>query len=338
MSPHPPRSRRPSRFTSKLSRATWLLALAGLIVLAFGHIAASSQTRDKGVHEASGLARCTTWPGHYWSHADSFNPAELYLLDDNGTIQSSYSIAGIRNVDWEDITSDQQGFLYLGDIGNNNGKRKKLVVYRIPEPDPSIQGYSKKLQVERALYFRYPDQSLPNARPSDFDAESLFWANDHLYLLTKHTKDTKTVLYQFPKLKHSAKRDRSRRSRNSTITLKRISEFDLGGSERIAFGGRATSADVSDDGRYLALLSYHALFIFDLQFDRHNPLANPLRRFDLNMWTSQQCEGVAWSSTKKSIPLPEILIINEGGAVFRIPHPLTVQEPSKLFYQVHDYP
>ena len=45
--------------------------------------------------------------------------------------------AGIPNLDWEDIAIDDQGHLYLGDIGNNVGLLRVRTIYRLDEPDPS---------------------------------------------------------------------------------------------------------------------------------------------------------------------------------------------------------
>jgi sugar lactone lactonase YvrE len=35
------------------------------------------------------------------------------------------------NIDWEDITKDKDGNLYVGDFGNNDNERKDLCIYKI---------------------------------------------------------------------------------------------------------------------------------------------------------------------------------------------------------------
>ena len=45
-------------------------------------------------------------------------------------------IENARNYDWEDISSDPEGRLYIGDIGNNDSARRNLAIYVVDEPDP----------------------------------------------------------------------------------------------------------------------------------------------------------------------------------------------------------
>ena len=49
------------------------------------------------------------------------------------------NIDGARCRDWEDIAigpgpDPNQHYLYIGDIGDNRGEYREIVVYRVPEP------------------------------------------------------------------------------------------------------------------------------------------------------------------------------------------------------------
>ena len=35
----------------------------------------------------------------------------------------------LKNVDWEDLTQDDKGYIYIADTGNNNNKRRELDIY-----------------------------------------------------------------------------------------------------------------------------------------------------------------------------------------------------------------
>jgi len=59
-----------------------------------------------------------------WTIQDSGNDSELLGLNDKGEIIKTITIDNVSNIDWEDLTSDQDGNLYIGDFGNNNKKRK----------------------------------------------------------------------------------------------------------------------------------------------------------------------------------------------------------------------
>ena len=123
-----------------------------------------------------------------------------------------------------------------------------------------IQGTTK---VERALRFFYPEQKkFPDKKEKNFDAEGLFWDSGSLYLLTKHRSDMSTTLYAIP-IQESAK----------PLPAQKLGVFDVGGDPD-NFGGRVTGADLSADGQYLAVLTYHAIFIFERPAQGMNFLAN----------------------------------------------------------------
>ena len=93
---------------------------------------------DPQVDEPSGLVASATHPGVYWTHGDSGNGNWLFAIDAEGKLLARYRVAATENVDWEDITRDDAGNLWLGDIGNNDGQRRDLAVLRLVEPDPSV--------------------------------------------------------------------------------------------------------------------------------------------------------------------------------------------------------
>ncbi|WP_243389575.1 hypothetical protein [Flavobacterium cyanobacteriorum] len=65
-----------------------------------------------------------------WAIEDSGNKNILYRLSDAGEITAQIAIA-CKNKDWEDITSDTEGNLYIGDFGNNDNDRDDLAIYKI---------------------------------------------------------------------------------------------------------------------------------------------------------------------------------------------------------------
>src|SRR6516162_8607570 len=89
----------------------------------------------RAIPEASGIVKSRRYPGIFWVHNDSGNPPALFAIRRDGTIVREFRVAA-PNVDWEDIAADDQGHLYLGDIGNNGGLLAIRGIYRIDEPDP----------------------------------------------------------------------------------------------------------------------------------------------------------------------------------------------------------
>ncbi|MEE9382295.1 MAG: hypothetical protein V3V08_02650 [Nannocystaceae bacterium] len=291
------------RRSASLVASNWKVWLAAAIAALLScHLALAAElSLDPRIEESSGVVHSRRYPGVLWVHADSNHPSELFAINLKGEIIRRFSVRGVPNVDWEDIAIDDAGNLYVGDIGNNLSDRRDLSVLRLREPNPHEA--SKVLHVDRMIPFRYPDQTFGRDASPDFDAESLYWANGSLYLLTKHRSDFYTTLYRFPSL-----------SGSGVVVLERISEFDLGGRWS-RFGGMATAADVSPDGKTLAVLTYHALFLFDVPETGHDFLSGFRKRIEFNQWHTLQCEALTWDGRA-------IVFTNEGGAVFRLDDPL----------------
>jgi hypothetical protein len=94
---------------------------------------------SKELVEASGLVESIANPGMFWSHNDSGNPADLFLIDKTGTIKMVCRLKDADNRDWEDIAvgpgpDEKSTYVYIGDIGDNLSRYKTKIVYRLKEP------------------------------------------------------------------------------------------------------------------------------------------------------------------------------------------------------------
>jgi hypothetical protein len=262
---------------------------------------------DRKVREPSGV---TASPGHagvFWTHGDSGTGNWLFAIDRDGKLLARLRVKGADNVDWEDITHDDHGNLWLGDIGNNDSARRDLVVYRIPEPDPSAD--IDEVRPDRVVPFSYSEQTEFGDKYADFDAESLMWWAGQLWLLSKHRSDDFTHLYRFPSLDGEA------------VELERVASFDLGASlagELKPWAGQATAAEAAPDGKHWALLSYDAAFVFELPAAGvgEQMFAKQVTRIAFDQAQTDQVEALTWEGA-------ELLIINENRHVFRIADPLT---------------
>lgn len=273
-------------------------ALASVSLLPCGDTAL-----DKQIDENSGLACSRRYPGVIWTHNDSGDWNRIFALGERGQAIAEIRVEGADNIDWEDITVDTAGNLYVGDFGNNDNTRRDLTVYKFEEPDPR-QGKELVVRAKR-LRFRYPDQTaFPDPARKNFDAEALFWTEGHLYVLTKHRSDTDTVLYRFP----------SDWPEDGEVVVERVGSFDVGGAFR-PFGGMVTAADVTPDGRYLAVLTYHAVFVFERPDQGDNYLSRLVNEIELDQLVLKQCEGIAWQGS-------DLLISNEDGEIHRLERPL----------------
>lgn len=117
--------------------------------------------------EISGLAHCQTTPDQLWAINDSGNGAFLYSLSLQAKLLHTYRLRGDKNEDWEDLSCGrclhkEQECLYIGDIGNNNGNRKKLQIYIVPLP-VEFKKKSRKHIKRKKLDLVYPDKKKHNA-------------------------------------------------------------------------------------------------------------------------------------------------------------------------------
>jgi hypothetical protein len=173
-----------------------LAAIATVAALSSSTHADTLQCRPSGalvriaeLSEASGVTTSRRSPGTIWALNDSGQPV-LYALDEKGTVAGRVRVMGAKVEDWEAIAAGpcaSGSCLYVGDIGDNNGTRKEITIYRLSEPNAS----GESTTAAEIFHARYPD--------GPHDAESLMIAPDgSLYVVTKGEKGS-VALYRFPR-------------------------------------------------------------------------------------------------------------------------------------------
>ena len=141
--------------------------------------------------EGSGLVASRTYPGVFWALRDSGNPAELYafkvvggrLVDlVPGARFKTFPVLGARNIDWEALSIDWHGNLYIGDIGNNGCKRSNLAIHQLAEPNPYT---ATALTVKQSWPVAWPD---PASDCTGYDAEAMFSWQGQRYVVSKSAR------------------------------------------------------------------------------------------------------------------------------------------------------
>lgn len=133
------------------------------------------------------------------AHNDGGHSPILYFIDKKGKIQHQVEVDNATNVDWEDITIDTKGYIYIADIGNNLNMRKDLCIYKINGKNL----LTKKTIAAEKIQFSYAEQKAypPEAKDLHFDAEGMAFSNDSLYIFTKcrtEPFDGKLYCYKIP--------------------------------------------------------------------------------------------------------------------------------------------
>ncbi|WP_297802210.1 hypothetical protein [uncultured Polaribacter sp.] len=209
-----------------------------------------------------------------WMLNDGGNKSKIYGVSKKGKIVKVIKV-NAKNNDWEDLTSDEEGNLYIGDFGNNESRRKNLAILKVNLKDLSS---SKKVEVEK-IRFYYPNQTNfpPKTKQLFFDAESFFYHKNSFYIFTKSRVKSnfgKTGLYRIPATKGNHKAEF-------------ISDFN----SCEAMNCWITSADISNDGKKVALLSPSCVLIFS-EYKKDDFLSGRLTRIPFNY--NSQKEGITF--------------------------------------------
>ncbi len=141
------------------------------------------------------------------THNDGGNKSDLFVLDTLGNLIKKIKLIETKNKDWEDLTQDDKGNLYVGDFGNNFNMRKKSQIYIVKK------GFIFKDEVKtEKISFWFEDQVKypPKKENLNYDCEAFFYKDGFLYLLTKCRSVPFTGIsnvYRIPakKGKHKAK-------------------------------------------------------------------------------------------------------------------------------------
>ena len=194
---------------------------------------------DPRITESSGVVASRKHANIFWTHNDGGGPAKQYLfaIHRDGKSVGTNPVQGANFTDWEDIAIDDAGHLFLADIGNNKSDRQEIGVYQIDEPDPKD---GRPAVVQRQWKLRYPDKP--------FDAESLFIWNDHGYIVSKVVDDARAEIFSFP-LKDT----------KEPLKLELVA--------RTKIDSPVSGADISPDGRLLAMVAKNGPYLFHIDGD-----------------------------------------------------------------------
>ncbi|MFK7808137.1 MAG: hypothetical protein AB8F74_10090 [Saprospiraceae bacterium] len=117
-------------------------------------------------------------PQQFWWLNDGGDAAALYITDGRGEMMDTILFENLKNRDWEDLTNDDSGNIYIGDFGNNRNQRKDLRIYI----------YNKNTTAIDSIIFKYPDQNQfpPFSKNWNYDMEAFLWHNNELHLFSKN--------------------------------------------------------------------------------------------------------------------------------------------------------
>ncbi|WP_264542211.1 MULTISPECIES: hypothetical protein [Flavobacterium] len=248
----------------------------------------------KSLKEVSGIE----WVNNkLWAIEDSGNENELYELDEKGEVIHSVIISNATNTDWEDLASDTEGNIYIGDFGNNDNDRTDLCIYKISKDS---LGQEQSQAVSKTT-FSYPEQKEfpPKKTERVFDVEAFVVFKDHFYLFTKNRSknlDGRVALYKIP----NKPGNQPAQQIGSFITCPEFNTCAI------------TAADISNDGQKLALLSHNAVWLFE-NFKEDHFFDGKKTELPLNHYS--QKEAITFKSNS-ALLIADEKIKKSGGKVY----------------------
>ncbi len=237
--------------------------------------------KHEAIKETSGIVKSRRHPGIFWVHNDSGNPPALFAVTKKGKLVREYKVAA-PNVDWEDITTDDDGHLYLGDIGNNGQRLPVRAIYQLDEPDPDKPD-DAPLRPTISSFYKFP-------KTGRFDAEGLFLDEGKAVVVSKYRDGREAELFSV--------------SLDPPGTLfKPVEPMKVG--KLPGFIKPATGASLSADGLWLAVCSIEDVRVYHREPNKSWKPAGSAPCPD------GQVEAITWDDR-------DLIIAGEDGRIHRI--------------------
>lgn len=248
---------------------------------------------DTRLAEVSGLAASRQVEGALWAINDGGNGPFLHRLGPRAARQLSVRVAGAENVDWEDLASFQwrgKPYLAIADTGDNGGLRRESRILIVEEPTNVADGAVLPLAwVQR---FRWPDG------PRDCEAIAVDARRGEILLVSK--KRVPPELFRLPLDPGAGATQVATRIGTLGGIRQPTTEDLLRNPVYGRYRSQISGADLSPNGRVLAVLNYRAVSLYtrDNNGAWETALANPET---LAFPWLPQAEAIAFSSDGRSL-------------------------------------
>lgn len=255
--------------------------------------------------EGSAAVMVPRYPDVVFTINDSGHEPLLFAIDTLGKDRGAWRIAGASNRDWEAMSpapcvphGEPNECLIIGDVGDNDGVRASVRLYRVRTPAP-LEANAQGTLAADSVELRFPDRA--------HDVEGMYAANNgDVFLITKR------------RLLDAAKKPRPALIYRLTSSVwapqdtarPRVFVAELVDSLPIVPGeipGRVvTDAARSRDGTLVAVRTYNDVFIFAADSTTGRLTTLPPSRCDIENLERGFGEGVTWLSAR------ELVLTQEG--------------------------
>lgn len=243
---------------------------------------------DARLQEISGIAASRRHDDTLWMVNDGGSDPELHAVTRRGGRIASLRLEGVDNTDWEDLAGfelDGRSYVLVADTGDNGGLRKTLQLHVIEEPARLADA---TVRPAWSIAFRWPDG------PRDCEAVAVDAVRGEILLVSK--KRQPPELFALP----LRPKGTAALVAHPLGTLHGVPQGDAdevrANPDLARIRSHVTAADVSPDGRSMAVLTYRDVLIYRRHGKedwahalKRRPKVHPLP------WLPQ-AEALAWSA------------------------------------------
>jgi hypothetical protein len=248
---------------------------------------------DTRLADLSGLAASHVHPDTLWGVDDGGNAPALYAIGTRGGVQARFRVAGVVNTDWEDLATFDLGdrhYLLIADTGDNGGLRKTLQLHVVEEPATLADA---TLRPAWSIAFRWPDG------PRDCEAVAVDSARGQVLLVSKRRQPPE--LFTLPLRPRDRGLQVARRIGRLAGIPKPDAEALRGDPVLARMRDQVTAADVSPDGRTLAVLTYRSVLFYPRRGSGSwSAAAASTPRVHSLTWLPQ-AEALAWAADGRGL-------------------------------------
>jgi len=211
------------------------------------------QLQSDAIREASGLG-CLGDTGPMLVVNDGGSAAELHIIGSDGTDLGRLPVPNARNVDWEDLAvlrSAEDTRVVIADIGDNESQRDSVSLLVVTVSSPSLE----EAEPIRTLRFAYPNG------PRDAEALAVDGEARAAYILSKRTLPPELFRLSLATTTDDAVQLAERLGAVGGLRAPTGTERRLPALFRWQW--QPTAMDFSADGRFAAVLTYEAVYLFE---------------------------------------------------------------------------